>query len=101
MFITFEGPEGSGKTTQVRLLAETLAARGLNVIAGREPGGTSIGDQIRDVLHAIKNQEMDAWTELLLYSASRAQLGTPLIRPQVQRGSIVLCDRYTDSTIAY
>jgi dTMP kinase len=101
MFITFEGPEGSGKSTQVRLLTERLAAQGLNVIAVREPGGTAIGDQIRDVLHDLKNHEMNPQAELLLYSASRAQLVAQIIRPQLERGSIVLCDRYADSTIAY
>ncbi len=101
IFITFEGPEGSGKSTQIRLLAERLTARGLNVIALREPGGTAIGDQIRDVLHDMKNQEMDPRTELLLYSASRAQIVAQVIRPHLAAGGIVICDRYADSTMAY
>ena len=101
MFITFEGPEGSGKTTQIALLAERLSAQGLNVIAVREPGGTPIGDQIRKVVHDLKNQEMDPRAELLLYSASRAQLVTQVIRPHLEKGGIVLCDRYFDSTLAY
>ena len=101
IFITFEGPEGSGKSTQIRLLAERLTARGLNVIALREPGGTPIGDQIRDVLHDMKNQEMDPRTELLLYSASRAQIVAQVIRPHLAAGGIVICDRYADSTMAY
>jgi dTMP kinase len=100
-FITFEGPEGSGKSTQIRLLAERLTERGLNVIALREPGGTAIGDQIRDVLHDMKNQEMDPRTELLLYSASRAQIVAQVIRPHLAADGIVICDRYTDSTMAY
>ena len=101
IFITFEGPEGSGKSTQIRLLTERLTARGLNVIALREPGGTAIGDQIRDVLHDMKNQEMDPRTELLLYSASRAQIVAQVIRPHLAAGGIVICDRYADSTMAY
>lgn len=101
MFITLEGPEGSGKTTQAPLLAQRLTHRGLNVIPVREPGGTPIGDEIRAVLHDMKNQAMDAHTELLLYSASRAQLVAQVIRPHLAAGGIVVCDRYADSTLAY
>lgn len=101
MFITLEGPEGSGKTTQAPLLAQRLTDRGLTVILMREPGGTPIGDQIRTVLHDMKNQAMDAHAELLLYSASRAQLVAQVIRPHLAAGGIVVCDRYADSTLAY
>jgi dTMP kinase len=101
VFITFEGPEGSGKTTQVRLLSQYLTGRGLNVLQLREPGSTPIGDQIRDVLHDMKNQAMDARAELLLYSASRAQLVAQVIRPHLDAGGIVITDRFADSTMAY
>ena len=101
MFITFEGPDGSGKSTQIPLLVRHLAVRNLNVIAVREPGGTSIGDQVRQVLHDLNNDAMDPHAELLLYSASRAQLVAQVIRPQLERGGIVICDRYADSTYAY
>jgi dTMP kinase len=101
LFITLEGPEGSGKTTQIPLLIKHLAARGLGVIQVREPGGTSIGDQVRDILHDMKNQEMNPRAELLLYSASRAQLVAQIIRPHLESGGIVICDRYADSTMAY
>ncbi|MCC7449778.1 MAG: dTMP kinase [Anaerolineae bacterium] len=101
MFITLEGPEGSGKTTQAPLLVQRLKDRGLNVILVREPGSTPIGDQIRTVLHDMKNQAMDAHAELLLYSASRAQLVAQVIRPHLAAGGIVVCDRYADSTLAY
>ena len=101
MFITFEGPDGSGKSTQVPLLVRHLTERHLNVIAVREPGGTPIGDQVRHVLHDLKNDSMDPHAELLLYSASRAQLVAQVIRPHLERGGIVICDRYADSTYAY
>jgi dTMP kinase len=101
LFITFEGPEGSGKTTQIALLAQCLAERGLNVIQVREPGGTPIGDQVRSILHDLKNEAMDARAELLLYSASRAQLVAQTIRPHLAAGHVVMCDRYADSTLAY
>jgi dTMP kinase len=101
VFITFEGPEGSGKTTQIRQLVDRLTARGLNILQVREPGGTSIGDQIRDVLHDHKNEAMDPHAELLLYSASRAQLVAQVLRPHLAAGGIVICDRYFDSTMAY
>ncbi len=101
MFITFEGPEGSGKTTQIKLLSLFLQNQGYEIVATREPGGTSIGDQIRATLHAIDNNEMQPVTEVLLYSASRAQLVRELVQPALQAGKIVLCDRYADSTIAY
>jgi dTMP kinase len=101
LFITFEGPDGSGKTTQVKRLAEHLRDRGCNVLAVREPGGTSISEQIRDVLHSLDNREMQPRTEILLYCAARAQLVGQIIRPHLQSGGVVICDRYADSTLAY
>jgi dTMP kinase len=101
MFITFEGPDGSGKTTQVGQIANTLRERGRNVLLTREPGGTAIGDQIRHVLHDLKNQSMHPRAELLLYSASRAQIVEEIIRPHLMVGGIVICDRFFDSTYAY
>ena len=101
IFITFEGPDGSGKSTQIGLLAEYLRAGGHEVLTTREPGGTPIGDQIRAVLHDVDNTAMVFEAEILLYSASRAQLVGQIIRPALARGTVVLCDRYADSTIAY
>ncbi len=101
MFITFEGPEGSGKSTQIRLLAEYLRGRSFSVEVMREPGGTAIGDQIRHVLHDTANTAMSPAAEVLLYSASRAQLVAERIRPALAAGRVVLCDRYADSTMAY
>lgn len=101
MFITFEGPDGSGKTTQVRQLADWLRERGHDVVLTREPGGTDIGDQIRAVLHDPANGAMDARTEILLYSASRAQHVTQRILPALAANKIVVSDRYADSTLAY
>ncbi len=101
LFITFEGPDGSGKTTQIELLAERLRDQGHEVLITREPGGTFIGDQIRAVVHDVKNVEMTRETEFLLYSASRAQLVRQVIRPHLERGGTVLCDRFADSSMAY
>ncbi|MGB5058102.1 MAG: dTMP kinase [Candidatus Promineifilaceae bacterium] len=101
MFITLEGPEGSGKSSQIGLLATYLRGQGLAVLQTREPGGTRIGDQIRACLHDVANGEMTAVTEVLLYAASRAQHVEELIRPALAAGKIVLCDRFADSTIAY
>src|SRR5512136_3255489 len=101
LFITFEGPEGSGKTTQVTRLVEHLRSGGCSVLAVREPGGTSISEQIRNVLHSLDNREMQSRTEILLYCAARAQLVGQIIRPHLESGGVVLCDRYADSTLAY
>ena len=101
MFITLEGPEGSGKSTQIRRLAKRLEAMGYPVIMTREPGGTSIGDQIRHVLVRMENKELHPRTEILLFLAARAQLVEQLIKPALQDGKIILCDRYGDSTLAY
>jgi dTMP kinase len=101
MFITLEGPEGSGKSSQIGLLADFLVEQGFAVVVTREPGGTPIGDQIRHVLHDVANTAMSSPAELLLYSASRAQLVNELVRPSLAAGKIVLCDRYADSTLAY
>lgn len=101
MFITLEGPEGSGKTSHVPALVEFLREQGYRVFPTREPGGTSIGEQIRQVIHDLKNVEMDPRTETLLYQAARAQIVEEVIRPRLAAGEVVLSDRYADSTIAY
>lgn len=100
-FITFEGPDGAGKTTQIRLLEEYLTEQGNKILVTREPGGTSIGEGIRDIILNRENQEMDPITEMLLYAASRAQHVSQVIRPALEEGRIVLCDRFVDSSIAY
>ncbi len=101
MFITFEGPEGSGKSTQLPKLAQFLEESGLLIVKTREPGGTKIGDQIREVLVRMDNTELHPRTEILLFLAARAQLVEELIIPSLQEGKIILCDRYGDSTLAY
>jgi len=101
MFITFEGPDGGGKSTQAILLAEFLRQHGCSVLSTREPGGTFIGDQVRQVLSNLENTAMYPRTEILLFQASRAQLVEQVIRPHLAQGGIVVCDRYADSTLAY
>ena len=101
MFITFEGPEGSGKTTQIALLAAALGGRGHSVLTTREPGGTRIGDAVRAVLLNASHTEMSERAESLLFNAARAQLVDQVILPALARGETVLCDRYGDSTLAY
>jgi dTMP kinase len=101
MFITFEGIEGCGKTTQIRLLAEDMTRRGLDCIATREPGGTSIGEAIRGIFLHCTHDDMLPITELLLVTAARAQHVEQVIKPQLKAGRIVLCDRYVDATVAY
>lgn len=101
-FITFEGTEGGGKSTQISLLATRLRERGLTVRTLREPGGTPIGEEIRHTLqHSAQNQAMTPEAELLLMNASRAQLVREVIRPALRAGEVVLCDRFYDSTVAY
>ena len=100
MFITFEGPDGSGKTTQIALLEEYLHQQGYSVYRTREPGGTSIGEKIRTILHDPANTEMDPRAEILLYSAARSQHVAEKIHPALSRGEIVLSDRFFDSTYA-
>jgi dTMP kinase len=101
MFITLEGPDGSGKTKQMQPLANFLGKKGYVVFSAREPGGTSIGDQVRAILMDMKNTSMRPRTEALLFCAARAQLVDEIIRPHLERGEIVLLDRYADSTMAY
>lgn len=100
-FITFEGGDGCGKTTQMKLLAERLRARGHEVVLSAEPGGTAIGRQIRAILLDSRNENLAPRAELLLYFASRAQAAGEIIVPALQRGAVVLSDRFTDSTLAY
>lgn len=100
-FITFEGVEGSGKTTQIKLLAEHLEILGYQVVMTREPGGCPISDKIRSILLDADNHNMRPLTELLLYAAARAQHVAEVIKPAMESGCIVLCDRFTDATIAY
>ncbi len=100
-FITFEGVEGCGKTTQLRLLAGHLEQRGLTVKVTREPGGCPIADQVRSILLDAANRNMEPMAELFLYAAARAQHVAEIVKPALEAGSIVLCDRFTDATIAY
>jgi thymidylate kinase len=101
LFISFEGTDGSGKSTQMRLLAQRLRASGFTVLESAEPGGTPIGLQIRRILLDSTNEEMAPMTELLLMFASRAQAAAQWLEPALARGEIVLSDRYTDSSLAY
>jgi dTMP kinase len=101
MFITFEGTEGSGKSSQIDALAVYLRQRGYDVLATREPGGTSISEQVRAVLSNLDNAEMHPRTETLLFQAARAQLVEQVLRPHLARGGVLLSDRYADSTLAY
>jgi len=101
MFITLEGPEGSGKTRQIAPLADFLRQQGYPVLVTREPGGTLIGDQVRAILSDLYNTAMRPRTEILLFQASRAQLVEQVILPHLEAGGVVLCDRYADSTLAY
>ena len=101
IFITFEGGEGVGKSTQIRLLAARLEASGYKTRVLRDPGGTVIGEKIRGILLDTKNAELDSISELLLYEAARAQLVAEHILPALEDGMIVLCDRFTDSTLTY
>jgi len=101
MFITLEGPEGSGKSMQIRDLADFVRELGYVVLTTREPGGTSIGDQIRQVIMNMDNTMMHPNTEILLFCAARAQIVTEVIRPNLEKGVVVISDRYGDSTLAY
>ena len=100
-FITFEGVEGSGKTTQISTSAERLRRLGWTVLETREPGGTSVGEQIRDVMLNQGNQQLTALTEVFLVMAARAQHVEEVVRPALAGGAVVLCDRFVDSTLAY
>ncbi len=101
MFITFEGVEGCGKTTQARLLAERIEARGLRTLVTREPGGAAISEQVRAVVLDHRNDGMDPMAEALLYVAARAQFVAEIVRPALAAGTVVICDRFADSTLAY
>ncbi len=101
MFITLEGPDGSGKTKQIQPLADFLKERGFTVFTAREPGGTAIGDQVRGILMNLENTSMRPRTETLLFCAARAQLVDEVIRPHLEKGEVVVLDRYADSTMAY
>lgn len=101
IFITFEGPDGSGKTTQINLLKEYLDEKGYDIVITREPGGTRISEDIREVILDKKNVGMDRITEALLYAAARAQHVSEVIKPALAAGKAVICDRYIDSSIVY
>ncbi len=101
LFITLEGPEGAGKSTNREYLAERLRAQGLDVLMTREPGGTPLAERIRELLLSPSDEPMHSDTELLLVFAARAQHLAQVIRPALERGAVVLCDRFTDATYAY
>ena len=99
MFVTFEGLDGSGKTTQTKLLADALEGEGREVVLTREPGGTPLGEQIRELL--LEGVEISPWSEAALFAAARAELVERVIRPSLEGGADVVCDRYIDSSLAY
>lgn len=101
MFITLEGPDGSGKSMQVPALTEFIHSLGYEVLSTREPGGTYIGDQIREIIMRMDNKSMHPRTEILLFCAARAQIVSEVILPQLEKDVIVISDRYADSTLAY
>ena len=101
LFITFEGPDGSGKSTQIDKLKIFLKEKGYNAVITREPGGTTISEKIREIILDKENVEMDYMTEALLYAASRAQHVAQLIKPALESGRTVICDRFMDSSIVY
>ncbi len=101
IFIAVEGVEGSGKTTQAERLAQRLRNAGNNVVTTKEPGGTGLGNRVRAILLDPQEEGMDSVTELLLYAASRRQNVVEVIKPALERGAVVLCDRFTDATLAY
>lgn len=101
VLITFEGGDGAGKSTHIRFLADVLASLGLDVTCVREPGGTKVGEQLRDVVLDARNASLSPRAELLIYEAARAQLVDEVVRPALEAGKVVLCDRFTDSTLAY
>jgi dTMP kinase len=99
MFITFEGLDGSGKSTQTELLAEAIRDTGRDVVTTREPGGTSLGEHVRDLL--LGGDEISPWAEAALFAAARAELVDDVIGPALEHGTVVICDRYLDSSLAY
>lgn len=101
LFITFEGPDGSGKTTQIERLKDFLKEKGYEAVLTREPGGTAISEKIREIILDKNNTEMDYMTEALLYAASRAQHVAQVIKPALDHGRTVICDRFIDSSIVY
>ena len=101
IFITFEGGDGSGKSTQIKKLMKYLEGKGYSVVLTREPGGTPIGEKIRDIILDKKHAEMAPMTEAMLYAASRAQHVEEVIKPALNAGSVVICDRFIDSSLAY
>ncbi len=101
LFITFEGPDGSGKTTQAKLLQEYLEKKGFSVLLTREPGGNSISEKIRDIIIDTENKKMSKRTEALLYAAARAQIVNQVIVPALKAGQVVICDRFVDSSLVY
>lgn len=101
LFITVEGTDGAGKSTQIQLLTDYLKSKGRNVILKREPGGTDISEKIRELILDVNNKEMSDVAEALLYAASRAQLVHQVIKPALDKGEVVICDRFVDSSIVY
>ncbi|MEE9614837.1 MAG: dTMP kinase [Thermodesulfobacteriota bacterium] len=100
-FITFEGIEGCGKTTQAEMLKDYFEWKGREVVSVREPGGTELGERVRAILVSVEGEGLDYWAELFLYEACRAQLVKDVIKPSLEEGKIVICDRYKDSTLGY